>query len=99
MSSLCRLALPNHSVSTGPPTVPRCSVTLLGPPHGFLPRRGFSGRIGGESNPGLDVRPHEAAVVDQRVDLSAREVGFVAMVEPRHRRVLARAKALDLLVG
>src|SRR5487761_92202 len=99
MSSLCRLALPNHSVSTGPPTVPRCSATPLGPPLGFLSRRGFGSGVSRDSNPGFDVRPHQASVVDQRVDLGAREVRLIAMVEPDHRRVLARAQALDLLVG
>src|SRR4029077_17374676 len=80
-SSLWRLALPNHSVSTGPPTVPRFSANLLDPWRGPLARSRPRG-IGCGPADLLDVLAHQAAVVDQRVDLRACQIDFIPVVEP-----------------
>src|ERR1700682_6009255 len=61
-ASLGRLALPNHSVKIAPPTVPRCSATLLRPRRGFLSGRGRRSRGRSAADYLLRMRPHQAAV-------------------------------------
>src|SRR5919201_1913845 len=53
--------------------------------------------------PGLRLRARRRgpgpAFGDERVDLLRRQVVVVAVVQPHHRRVLARSEALDLLIA
>src|ERR1700682_3724435 len=96
-------AVANHSVSTGPPTVPRCSATGLLPsglfPSPFSPFPSpFRGRaregVGGHLNPGR----RSPSLCNQLIDLHVRKVVVISMVDSSHRRVLARPHAFPLFV-